>query len=64
MARDHRQLARCASWHIAIQGTGDLVVDLANIVVNQGVTGPLFGLLWQRYRALWPLLATHGLMNV
>lgn len=52
-----------ASWHIAIQGTGDWMVDLANVVVNQGVTGLFLGLLWQRYRAMWPLLLVHGLMN-
>lgn len=52
-----------ASWHIAIQGTGDRVVDLANIVANQGVTGLFLGLLWQRHRAMWPLLLVHGLMN-
>lgn len=52
-----------ASWHIAIQGTGDWVMDLANVVVNQGVTGLFLGLLWQRHRAMWPLLLVHGLMN-
>ena len=52
-----------ASWHIAIQGTGDWVVDLANVVANQGVTGLFLGLLWQRHRAMWPLLLVHGLMN-
>ncbi len=52
-----------ASWHIAIQGTGDLGMDLANTIVNQGVTGLFLGLLWARGQAMWPLLATHGLMN-
>ena len=52
-----------ASWHIAIQGTGDWVVDLANVVANQGVTGLFLGLLWERHRAMWPLLLVHGLMN-
>lgn len=53
-----------ASWHIAIQGGGDLLADLANVIANQGVTGLFLGLLWQRYRVLWPLLVVHGLMNV
>ena len=52
-----------ASWHIAILGTGDLGMDLANTIVNQGVTGLFLGLLWARGQALWPLLVTHGLMN-
>lgn len=52
-----------ASWHIAIQGTGDLGMDLANTIVNQGVTGLFLGLLWARGQAMWLLLVTHGLMN-
>ncbi|BBY31797.1 CPBP family intramembrane glutamic endopeptidase [Mycolicibacterium sediminis] len=52
-----------ASWHIAIQGTVDWVVDVANVVANQGVTGLFLGLLWQRHRAMSPLLLVHGLMN-
>lgn len=52
-----------ASWHIAIQGGGDLAMDLANTIVNQGVTGLFLGLLWARRQAIWPLLVTHGLMN-
>lgn len=52
-----------ASWHIAIQSRGDLGIDLANTIVNQGVTGLFLGLLWARYRAMWPLLVTHGLSN-
>jgi membrane protease YdiL (CAAX protease family) len=52
-----------ASWHIAIQGSGDPAMDLANTIVNQGVTGLFLGLLWARYRAMWPLLVTHGLIN-
>ncbi|AQA06343.1 hypothetical protein BVC93_12560 [Mycobacterium sp. MS1601] len=52
-----------ASWHIAIQGQGPLVSDLANAIANQGVTGLFLGLLWARYRAMWPLLVLHGVMN-
>ncbi len=53
-----------ASWHIAIQGSGNLLADLANVIANQGVTGLFLGLLWQRHQVLWPLLVVHGLMNV
>ncbi|MGB3485131.1 MAG: CPBP family intramembrane glutamic endopeptidase [Mycobacterium sp.] len=52
-----------SSWHIAIQGGGNLGADLANVVANQGITGLFLGLLWARYRAMWPLLVIHGLMN-
>lgn len=52
-----------ASWHIAVQGTGDWIVDLANVFANQGITGLFLGLLWRRHRVMWPLLLVHGLMN-
>ncbi|MDE3721681.1 CPBP family intramembrane metalloprotease [Nocardiopsis sp. N85] len=52
-----------ALWHVAIQGTGDLLTDIARVVANQGVTGIFLGLLWWRYRAMWPLLVVHGLVN-
>ncbi len=52
-----------ASWHIAIQGSGNLVLDLANVIANQGITGLFLGFLWVRYQAMWPLLVIHGLMN-
>lgn len=52
-----------ACWHIAIQGSGHLMIDLANVVANQGVTGLFFGLMWRRYEVLWPLLGMHAVMN-
>ncbi|GAA1285388.1 CPBP family intramembrane glutamic endopeptidase [Saccharothrix xinjiangensis] len=52
-----------AVWHVAIQGTGDLPVDLASAVVNQGVLGLFLGCLWSRYRLMWPLLVVHGAVN-
>ncbi|MFT7839179.1 CPBP family intramembrane metalloprotease [Saccharothrix sp. BKS2] len=52
-----------AVWHVAIQGTGDLPVDLASAVVNQGVLGLFLGYLWSRYRLVWPLLVVHGAVN-
>ncbi|MBB4935314.1 membrane protease YdiL (CAAX protease family) [Lipingzhangella halophila] len=52
-----------ASWHVGIQGGGDLSVDLASTFVNQGVTGLFLGYLWSRYRRMWPLLVVHGLIN-
>jgi len=52
-----------ASWHVALQGRGDLPLDLAAVFVNQGVTGLFLGFLWSRYRRMWPLLVVHGLVN-
>ncbi|MFD7660171.1 CPBP family intramembrane glutamic endopeptidase [Actinosynnema sp. NPDC059797] len=52
-----------AAWHVGIQGTDRLAVDLASAFVNQGVQGLFLGYLWSRYRAMWPLLVVHGAMN-
>lgn len=52
-----------ASWHIAIQGTGDLPLDAMNVLANQGVSGLFLGFLWLRYRVMWPLLVIHGVWN-
>lgn len=52
-----------AVWHIGIQSTGSLPVDLASTAVNQGVTGLFLGYLWSRYRVMWPILTVHGAMN-
>lgn len=52
-----------ASWHIAIQGTGDPPLDAMNVLANQGVSGLFLGFLWLRYRVMWPLLVIHGVWN-
>jgi membrane protease YdiL (CAAX protease family) len=52
-----------AVWHVGIQGTDFLPVDLARAVVNQGVQGLFLGYLWSRYRMMWPNLAVHGAIN-
>ncbi|WP_177226945.1 CPBP family intramembrane glutamic endopeptidase [Saccharopolyspora shandongensis] len=52
-----------AVWHVAIQGNGELGVDLASVVVNQGVLGLFLGYLWSKYRLMWPLLVVHGATN-
>lgn len=52
-----------ASWHIAIQGTGQWGVDAATVIANHGVTGLFLGYLWARYRKVWVLIIVHGLMN-
>ncbi|WP_229795440.1 CPBP family intramembrane glutamic endopeptidase [Saccharothrix coeruleofusca] len=52
-----------AGWHAAIQGVGDLPVDLASAFANQGAQGLFLGYLWSRYRLMWPLLVVHGAVN-
>jgi hypothetical protein len=52
-----------AVWHVGIQGTDFLPVDLASAVVNQGVQGLSLGYLWSRYRMMWPILVVHGAIN-
>ncbi|WP_232376257.1 CPBP family intramembrane glutamic endopeptidase [Amycolatopsis aidingensis] len=52
-----------ACWHVGIQGTGDLPVDLASTFVNQGVLGLFLGYLWSRYRLMWPIVTVHGAVN-
>lgn len=52
-----------ASWHIAIQGSGELALDAMHVLANQGVSGLFLGFLWLRYRVMWPLLVIHGVWN-
>ncbi|WP_406674920.1 CPBP family intramembrane glutamic endopeptidase [Nonomuraea sp. N2-4H] len=52
-----------AAWRIGIHGTGDLLTDLATVVVHQGVQGLFLGYLWSRYRLMWPILTVHGAIN-
>ncbi|RAL26412.1 CPBP family intramembrane glutamic endopeptidase [Thermoflavimicrobium daqui] len=52
-----------ASWHIAIHSTGQFSVDIATVLVNQGITGLFLGYLWARYRNVWILIMIHGIMN-
>ncbi|TDD45772.1 CPBP family intramembrane metalloprotease [Kribbella antibiotica] len=52
-----------AVWHVALQGRGELGIDLASVLVNQGVQGLFLGYLWSRYRRMWPLITVHGAMN-
>ncbi|TCK24623.1 CPBP family intramembrane glutamic endopeptidase [Pseudonocardia endophytica] len=52
-----------SAWHAAIQGVGRLDLDLASVLVAHAATGVLLGLLWSRYRRMWPLLTVHGALN-
>lgn len=52
-----------ASWHIAIHGSGHVDVDVATVIINQGVIGLFLGYLWARYRSIWVIIIVHGLIN-
>jgi CAAX protease family protein len=52
-----------AVWHVALQGRGELGIDLASALVNQGAQGLFLGYLWSRYRRMWPLITVHGAIN-
>ncbi|MCP2259560.1 Membrane protease YdiL, CAAX protease family [Streptoalloteichus tenebrarius] len=52
-----------AAWHVGIQGGGPLPLDLASVLVSQGVQGLFLGYLWSRYRRMWPILVVHGVVN-
>ncbi|MET7280179.1 CPBP family intramembrane glutamic endopeptidase [Kribbella sp. NPDC005582] len=52
-----------AVWHVTLQGRGEFGIDLASVLVNQGVQGLFLGYLWSRYRRMWPLITVHGAIN-
>ena len=52
-----------AVWHVAIQGTGDLTVDIAVALARHGVLGLFLGALWARYRNPWAPILLHGAVN-
>lgn len=50
-------------WHPVIQGSDNVLVDLANALTYQGVDGLFLGYLWSRYRNVWMLIVVHGVIN-
>lgn len=52
-----------AGWHAAIQPVGRLDLDVAAALASHAVTGIFLGMLWYRYRRMWPLLVVHGAIN-
>lgn len=52
-----------ALMHLASHGTGDLVLDSARAIVNQGSFGLLMGILWWRYRNLVLVIVAHVIVN-
>ena len=53
-----------AMWHVAIQSIGQgVVLDFSAVIASHIPLGIFLGLLWWRYRKMWPLLIVHGLVN-
>lgn len=49
--------------HAFSHGEGPLWADAARAVALQGTTGLALGLLWARWRRLWPCVLAHVLIN-
>lgn len=52
-----------ALWHIGLQSIGRLDLDLSAVLAGHAMTGIFLGMLWSRYRRMWPILLVHGLLN-
>lgn len=52
-----------ALWHIGLQSVGRLDLDLSAVLAGHAMTGIFLGMLWSRYRTMWPILLVHGLLN-
>ncbi|MEJ5913990.1 CPBP family intramembrane glutamic endopeptidase [Pseudokineococcus sp. 1T1Z-3] len=52
-----------ALMHLGSHGTGDLVADVARVVVAQGTFGLFVGVLWWRYRNFTLVVVAHVLAN-
>jgi uncharacterized protein len=49
--------------HLFSHGAGPLWASAAQAIAVQGVTGVALGLLWVRWRRLWPCVLAHVLLN-
>jgi len=49
--------------HVFTHGAGPLWASAAQAIALQGVTGVALGLLWRRWRRLWPCVLAHVLLN-
>lgn len=52
-----------ALWHIGLQSIGRLDLDLSAVLAGHAMAGIFLGMLWSRYRRMWPILLVHGLLN-
>lgn len=50
--------------HLGTHGSADApLLSIATAIVGQGSFGLMLGILWWRYRQLWPLIVIHVLAN-
>lgn len=49
--------------HLGSHGSGDIVLDVATVVVSQGSFGLFMGVLWWRYRNLTAIIVAHIIVN-
>jgi membrane protease YdiL (CAAX protease family) len=52
-----------ALMHLGSHGTGDIVHDVARVIVVQGSFGLFLGVMWWRYRNLTALIIVHIITN-
>ena len=52
-----------ALMHVGSHGSGDVLLDLARVVVVQGSFGLLVGIMWWRYRNLTAIIVVHLIVN-
>lgn len=52
-----------AFMHLASHGTGELLLDVARVIVAQGTFGVFVGVLWWRYRNLAAIILAHLVSN-
>lgn len=52
-----------ALMHLGSHGTGDIVVDIARVVIVQGSFGLFLGVMWWRYRNLTANIVVHIIAN-
>lgn len=49
--------------HLTSHGSGNLMLDVAQVVVVQGTFGLFLGILWWRFRNLWFTILAHLITN-
>ncbi|MGP9611827.1 lysostaphin resistance A-like protein [Brachybacterium sp. AOP42-B2-9] len=49
--------------HVFSHGDGPLWVNAAQVIALQGTTGIALGVIWSRWRRLWPCVLAHILLN-
>ena len=52
-----------ALMHLGSHGSGDIVLDIARVIVVQGSFGLFVGIMWWRYRNLTAIIVVHLIAN-